>query len=144
MMHINWFFETIIDLTFAGFVGAIILLVMSAVKLKNTSVACAKRLYLPPTNSVKNLIGTGKGIAVREAARATRVQKTVKEASGTVGASAKGIKLTLQRVPWNDTKVIIENVRNVINVISLASKFVKTATDRNEAHSSPAGTSGTI
>ena len=63
------FCEWLLILTGIGFFAVIFYIATTALAVKNSVMRNAKRLYLPPLNSVKSLAATGKGVAMQEKVR---------------------------------------------------------------------------
>ena len=104
--------EILLVLTFIGFLGSIAWMVMTALKFKTNVVERGKRLAERPTQSVKNLIATGKGIAQQETVRAKRVAAMVKQTAGVVKETAGDVKEAVQTVHPEDLKAAASNVQD--------------------------------
>lgn len=127
-MHIVFvLFEWLLVLALIGFIGAIGLLVVSALSLKNGVMRNAKRLYEPPVRSVKTLVATAKGLAQQEGVRFKHVAGTVRVAAGAVKVAAAEVKTAAQGVHFSDLKPVMANVQTVLKVITLAFKLTRSS-----------------
>lgn len=110
---------------FIGFLGAIIYLVMSLLRVKNAVMADAKRLYEPPLRSVKSLVAAGKGVAVQETTRVKRVGTMVSGTVGVVKETATDIREAASEVHLSDLKPVLANAQNMLKILSLAVQFTR-------------------
>lgn len=123
------FIESLLVLALIGFIAVIIWTAMSAIKLKNSVVANAKQLYLPPVNAVKNLAATGKGLVFQEGVHVKHIGSTIKGTSHHVSEIAREIKVTVSSIPVAETKTMLRNGQNILHLLNMASKLVKQASD---------------
>lgn len=110
--------QWLLILSLLGFVGTIIWIVMVALKIKNSLMADAKRIYVAPMRSVKEIIATGKGIALQETARVKRVGVILKGTTHAVQDAAGDIKTVGQSIHPSDLQPVKNDVQFVLNQIT--------------------------
>jgi hypothetical protein len=93
--------DVLIIVAFLGLIVALGALVFAALRLKNDAMRNAKRLYVKPMQSVKNLTTAGKGIVQQEGVR-------VRHAIDTIRSTSAIVKETVDEV-----SVAVETVRDV-------------------------------
>ena len=128
MLDVLYIFgEVLLILSLIGFIGVMVWVVMTALHVKNTTVAHAKRLSERPIKASKNLVTTVKGIAQQETIRVKHIGASVKEAAGAVQEAASEIKGTAQAVHPEDLKPALASLQNITKVLRLAAQFTEAA-----------------
>lgn len=120
-------FQWLQVLALIGLIGAVIYLVMTALRVKNGLMGDAKRLYEPPLRSGKNLVAAGKGVALQEIGRAKRVATVVKGTAAVVKDTASDAKEAIQGVNLSDLKPYLVNAQNVLRILSITAQFARFA-----------------
>lgn len=129
-----WIIVGVLFLGVIGYLGAM------ALSLKSAAMRNAKRLYEPPLNSVKSLIGTGKGIVQREQVRVQHILSNakiiagdVKETTGQVGGAAK-------TVHPDELKDALANAQKTFQFVTMLTKIVHGMSNQ---HQTPANSRAT-
>jgi len=124
-------FMVIVDwlqvLALIGFIGAIVWLVMTALRVKNGLMGDAKRLYEPPLRAGKNLVAAGKGVALQETARVKRVGSVVKGTVDVVKETAVDAKEAVEGIHLSDLKPVLVNAQNALRILSIVAQFTRSA-----------------
>ena len=126
-------FEWLLVLALLGLIGVIAWLVMAALKIKTSVMADAKRLYEPPTRSVKVLIGTGKGIAQQETVRARHIASSAMVAVGAVKETTGEVKVVTDSIHVSELKAALADVQNVVKFVGLLTRLSKTTATKQGA-----------
>ncbi len=117
--------EVMTILALVGFVGVVIFLAMTALKLKTSVIDNAGRLYKRPLAAGKNLATTVKGIAQQETVRGKHIAGSAKVAALSVKDAAVHIKETAQSVHPEELKPALTHVSNLSNALKVALKLSK-------------------
>lgn len=112
--YIFIFGEILLALASIGLIGMLIWVVMTALHVKNQTVAHAQRLTKRPLTAGKNLWTTGKGIAQQETVRVKRIGASAKVAGLAVKDAALDIKDVALDVKETAQSVHPENVTREI------------------------------
>ena len=126
MLDVLYFFgEVLLILALLGMVGVLVLLVMTALHVKNMTVGRVKRLAERPTKAGKNLATTVKGIVQQETVRAKHIGASVKVAASAVQEAATEIKVTAQAVHPEDLKPALASLQNITKILRVAAIFTQ-------------------
>lgn len=117
--------EWLLILSLVGFIGALIWIGMTAIKIKNAVMADAKRLYGPPLTSVKAIITTGKGIAQTETIRAKRIAAIVKHTTASVKDAASDVQTTAQSIHPSDLQPVKTDIQFILRNLSSAKQYLE-------------------
>ena len=120
-------FEWLLVIALIGLIGVIVWLIATVLNLKNAAMRDAKRIYERPTNSVKTLIGTGKGIGLRESARFKHMAVPVKEAAGAVRVTVGEVKTAASGIHPSELKSVLSNVQSVLKLAGMVAKTARAA-----------------
>lgn len=115
--------EVLTILALIGFVGVLIFLATTALKLKTSVIDNAGRLYKRPLASGKNLVTTAKGIAQQEAVRGKHIAASAKVAALSVKDAAVHIQGAAQSVHPEELKPAVSYVSNLSNALKVALKL---------------------
>ncbi len=117
--------QWLLILSLLGFVGTIIWIVTVVLKMKNSIMADAKRVYVGPQRSVKELIATGKGIALQETARVKRVGVVLKGTTHAVQDAAGDIKTVGQSIHPADLQPVKNDVQFILNQVTSVTAILR-------------------
>lgn len=126
-------FEWLLILALIGLIVAVVWLATAALKLKTAVVRDAKRLYEPPVRAVKSLAASGKGVALKESARAKSSIGFAKCAAAAVSETACEVKTIVQTMRFSDLKPTLAIMEQGFNVFKSLRKFVKSAAAQQAA-----------
>jgi hypothetical protein len=126
-------FEWLLVIAFIGLIGVLIWLVSAALALKNGVMRDAKRIYERPLNAGKSLVGTGKGIALREGIRFRQMAGDVKVAAAAVRETAGEVKTAAEDIQVSELKAVFANIQNVIKFVNAVSKATRSASEKQGA-----------
>ena len=132
MVGFEHFLEWLWILVGISFVGVIVYLIVTALSLKNAAMRNAKRLYEPPVNSVKSLIGTGKGIAQREQVRVQHIAANVKVMAGDVKETTGQVAGAAKTVHPDELKAALANIQKTFQFIAMLSKVAHGMTKQKQ------------
>ncbi len=118
--------EVFCILALVGLVGVLLFLVTTALKLKDSAVGNAGRLYKRPLAAGKNLASTAKGIAQQEAVRGKHIGASAKAAGLAVKDAVVHIKDTAQSVHPEELKPALTYVSKLGNALQIALKLSQT------------------
>lgn len=115
--------EVMTILALVGFVGVLLFLAMTALKLKTSVIDNAGRLYKRPLAASKNLATTVKGIALQETVRGKHIAGSAKVAVLSVKDAAVHIKDTAQSLHPEELKPAVAYASNLSNALKIALKL---------------------
>lgn len=119
--------EALLILALVGLMSVLVWMVTTVLRVKNSIIGNAGRLYKRPLNAGKNLLATGKGIAQQETIRAKRVAGKVKHTAVVVKGSALAIRGAAQTVHPEELTPAVSTFGNVSKLVALASSLSQSA-----------------
>ncbi len=119
--------EALLILALVGLMSVLVWMATTVLRVKNSIIGNAGRLYKRPLNVGKNLVATGKGIAQQETIRAKRVASKVKHTAAAVKGSALAIRGAAQTVYPEELTPAVSMFGNASKLVALASSLSQSA-----------------
>ena len=128
MLHVFYVIgEILLILSLVGLIGVLVWVVKTALHVKNTTVAHAKRLTQAPIAAGKNLTTTVKGIVQQETVRVRHIGASAKVAAGAVQVAASDIGEAAHSVHPEELKPALASLQNVTKLLRLAAQLTEGA-----------------